>query len=122
EGADELEPAEDAEDAVIAPAGRLGVEMAADQHRRQAVVRALAAREHGAHRVDAERQSGILAPTLAQEPALAIGIGQGLPVAAAAHAGPDLGDFVDRPPQALAIDAEIVGGSRHPVLNSSWGR
>ena len=70
EGADQLEPAEHAEHAVIAPAGRLGVEMAADLDRRQARVGALAAREHGAHRIDADGQARRLAPALEQRAAL----------------------------------------------------
>ena len=113
EGADHLERAEHAEHAVIAAAGRLGVEMAADHHRRQRRVGALAAGEHGAHAVDVDRHAGGLAPALEQPAALAVLVGQRLAVAAAAHARADLGDLVDRVPEPVAVDPEIVGGLAH---------
>ena len=53
ERADHLEPAEHAEHAVIAPAGRLGVEVAADIDRQRVGSVPSRAREHGAHLVDA---------------------------------------------------------------------
>src|SRR5690606_22219949 len=102
-----LQRAEHAEHAVITPAGRLGIEMAADHHRRQRRVTPLATGEHVAHGVDLHGHAGILAPALEQASALAILLGQRLTVAAAAHAGSDLRDLVDRLPEAIAINAQI---------------
>src|SRR6185312_10510064 len=69
--------------------------------------------EHGAHRVDRNRHARCLRPFLEQAAALAIGVGQCLAVVTAAHARTDPGDLVDRVPQALAVDAEIVSGDGH---------
>ena len=62
EGAHEFEAGQHAEHAVIAAAGRLGVEVAADIDRIEFRVGAFAAGEHGAHLVEAHGQARVLAP------------------------------------------------------------
>ena len=57
ERAHDLEPAEHAEHAVVAPAGRLRIEMRADIDRQRVGIGPLAPREHGAHLVDAHRHA-----------------------------------------------------------------
>jgi len=47
--------------------------------------------------------------------AFAIGIGQGLPVAAARHAGADQGHLVQAVPQPRRIDAEVCSGCWHQL-------
>jgi hypothetical protein len=90
--ADDLEPAQHAQHAVILAAGRLGVEVAADIDRQRVGVGALAAGEHGAHLVDAHGAARRLAPALEQQrPALGVLVGQGLAVVAAGDARADLG-------------------------------
>ncbi len=59
---DDFKPGEDAEHAVELAAGRLRVEMAAGDDRRQVVVPARAAREDVAHAVDCDRAARLLAP------------------------------------------------------------
>jgi hypothetical protein len=113
---DQFETGKHAEDAVITAAGRLGVEMAADIDRVELRLGAFAAGEHGAHLVDADGEAGIIAPFLEELPPFRIGVGQRLAVAAAGNAGADLGDLMDRIPQPVGIDAEIVGGIGHGRL------
>ncbi len=61
-------------------------------------------------------EPGRLAPGLEQRATLGIGIGQRLPVVAAPKPRPDLRHLHQAVPEALAIDAEIVGGGGHEVL------
>ena len=94
ERADDFQPAEHAQDAVIAPARRLRVEVAADIDRQRPRVGARAHGEHGAHLVDAHRQPRRLAPVPEQVAAFAVFVGQGLAVVAARDARADLGHFL----------------------------
>ena len=122
ERAHDLEPRQNAQNAIVPPARRLGIEMAADHHRRQRFVLAVAVGEHRPHGVDGDRHPRLFAPFLEQAAALAVLVGQRLPVAPATHAGSDLRHFMDRIPEPLALDPEVVGLCRHdhsgPV--SSW--
>jgi hypothetical protein len=64
ERAQDLEPGKQAEHAVELAARPLRVEMAADEHRRQAGIGPLAAQEHVAEPVDGERIPAFLGPAL----------------------------------------------------------
>ncbi len=88
--AHDLEPGEHAEHAVIFAAGRLRVEVAADHHRRKLRVRAFAAGEHVAHRVDGELAAGLLNPRLEEVAAFPVDVGQRQAAVAAFHARADL--------------------------------
>jgi len=113
EGADDFEAAQHAEHAVIAAAGRLRVEMAADIDRIEARVGAFAAREHGAHLVEAHAEPGALAPRFEQRSAPGVVVGQRLPIAAPGHPRPDLGQLVNGIPQPVGINAEVFTGRGH---------
>ena len=77
--ADHLEPRQDARDAVEAAAVDLGVQMAADHHRRQVVVLAAATAEDVAHLVDRDIQTSLAAPGHELVAHLAVGVCQGKP-------------------------------------------
>src|SRR5690606_20190617 len=80
ERADDLEPAQHAEDTVVATAGRLRVEVAADIDGVEVRLGAFAAREHRPHLVDADGHPRGLAPAPEQVPALAVGVGERLAI------------------------------------------
>ena len=120
--ADHFQPAEHAQHAVELAAGRLGVEVAADIDRQRIGVGALAPREHRAHLVDADFEAGRLAPSLEQMPALAILVGQRLPVVAAGHTRADLRHLHQRIPQTVWIDSQILAGCGHASGYSSVER
>ena len=107
----DLEPAEHAEHAVIAAAGRLGVEMAADMTGGSAGVR----RPRGGRTWCPSGRPPWSArrPRTSvwnSAPALGVVVGQRLAVVAAGNARPDLRHLMDGVPQPVAVDAEIVGG------------
>ena len=116
EGAHHLQRAEHAERTVELAAGRLGVEMAAHQDRRQRRIAPWAAGEHVAHGVDADGAAGGLAPAGEEVTRLPVEIRQRQPVAAALRRRADRRHLHQAVPQAQAVDAEIGsvghGGSR----------
>jgi hypothetical protein len=127
ERADDLQPAEDAEDPVVFPARGLGVEMRAHVDRKRIGIRPLAAREHVAHLVDAHGHAGLGAPALEQVTPLAVLVGERLAVVAARDAGADPGHLHERVPQPLAIDLQVFAGCGHGrsfvvVLSVAAGR
>ena len=99
--ADDFEPAEHAEHAVILAAGRLRVEMRADIDRQRIRVGAFAAGKHRAHLVDAHGEPGRLAPFLEEMPPLAVFVRQRLAIVAAGDAGADLRHLHRRIPQTV---------------------
>jgi hypothetical protein len=64
EGAHQLQTGKHAQYAVVATAGRLGVEVTADVDRIEVRLCAFAAGEHGAHLVKAHSEASVLAPLL----------------------------------------------------------
>ena len=104
ERAHDLEAAEHAEDAVVAAAGDLGVEVAADHHRRQRVVAARPAREDVAHAVDGDRATGRLAPSDEQVAHLLVGVVERESSQATGPARPDLGRIHECPPRCCQLN------------------
>ncbi len=103
-----FQPGQHAVVAIEFTAGRLGVDMTAGDYRRQRVVGAVAAHEDIADLVDRDRQPGRLGPANHQVAALLVQVRQGQPFDAPLGRGADLGQFHQRRPQAVAIDAQFV--------------
>ena len=116
---DHLQRAENAENTVILAAGRLGIQMAAQHHRKRIGVRAFAPGKHVAHAVDPHGQALVFTPLGEQITALLVGIGQRLAVITAAQAGPDLRHVHKAVPQPLPVDPDIAGRFSHPKLSCS---
>src|SRR5690606_12633026 len=114
--AHDLERRHDAERTIELAASRLRVEMAPDQHGRQAVVRAGPAREHGAHAVDRDRAAGLAAPISEEVARLAVEVRQRQAVDATLWCCADLRHFHEAVPQSLAVDFEIAVPG-HDVLS-----
>ncbi len=112
EAADDFEPGQHAIGAVELAAGRLGVEMAAGQHRRQTGVAAGPAGKDVADPVDADGAAGFLAPADEAAPRFAVEIARGEPAHAALGGGADLGQRHQARPEPLAVHLEIA----HPPL------
>ena len=108
QGLDDLESREYAVDAVEASAGRLGIEMTAGQHRRQAVIATGAAQEQVADRVDTYGAACGRGPAAQELPTLQIQRGQRLPVAAAVRRRADPAHRHQPRPEALAVDPQFV--------------
>src|SRR5690349_14274495 len=108
----DLEPGQDAESAVELPAGRLAVEMAAEQHRQAARIAPRAAGEHVADCIDPYGQPGGL--TLRAEPVatVPVHVRQRQPTNAALRRCADLRHGHQAVPQPLAINA-LVGLGGH---------
>ena len=102
-----LQPGQHAQNAVELAARRLRVQMAADGDRLARRIAARPAEDHVADAIDAQRQPGRLAPALEQRPALAIQIGQRLPVAAALGGAADAGDLHQAVPQSRAAQRDV---------------
>ena len=117
ERAHHLQRAQNAEYAVELAAGRLGVEMAAHQDRREVILNAGPSGEHVAHLVDFDRAAFLFAPSAKQFAALLVEVGEGEALASALGRGADLGHLHQRVPQALSIDAHVrqVGQIFSPV-------
>ena len=113
--ADDLQPGQHPEDAVVFSTGRLRVEMASHHHRRQRRVSALAPGEHGAHLVEPHFKAFRLAPCLIETPPLGILVCQRLAVVAAGDAGADLRHLHQRIPQPVAINPEILAALIHQL-------
>ena len=111
EAADDFEPGQHPIGAVELAAGRLGVEMAAGQHRRQTGVAAGPAGKDVADPVDADGAAGFLAPADEAAPRFAVEIARGEPAHAALGGGADLGQRHQARPEPLAIYLEIA----HPT-------
>ena len=123
QAADHLQPAQDPQHPVIAPAGGLGVQMAAHIDRQRARVGARAGGEHVAHRVDTHGAACGLAPISKNAAPFGIGIGQGLAVVAPRDARTDLGHLLQAVPKTCGIDAEVfpMGGHRLLPVVAVWG-
>ena len=118
EGADHLERAEHAERAVELAAGRLAVEMAAEQHGRAVLFGPLASGEHGAHPIDADREPGLVTPSTEQIAAPPVLVGQRLTVDATVRRRADFGHGHQALPEPLAVHVQFS----HLVLPLLVGR
>ena len=116
QAAHHFQSAQDAQHPVIAPAGGLGVQMAAHIDRQRLGVGACTGGKHIAHRVHPHCHVGITAPARKQVAALAVSIGQGLAVVSARNAWADLGHLVQAVPKARRIDAQVFTGCGHGSL------
>ena len=114
--AEDLQPAEHAEDAIVFPARRLGVEVAAHIDRKRIGVGALPLGEHIAHLVEPHGAARIFAPLLEQGAAFGVFVRQRLAVVAPRHAGADLGHFHQGIPQTVGINLEVLSGRGHRSL------
>ena len=119
EGAHDFKAAQHAQHAVIFPAGRLRVEVAADIDRKRGRVRPGPGREHVAHAVEAHLAAGRLAPSLEERAALGVFVGQRLAVVAACDAGADLRHLHQAVPEPLAVDLQVLPGGGHGHLTLS---
>ena len=119
ESADDFEPRKHAQHAVIAPAGRLRVEVRSDIDGQGIGVGAGPRHEHGAHLVDAHAAAGFLAPFLEQPAPFAILVGDCLAVRSAGNPGADLGHFVDRIPEPVAVDLQVLAWRCHRLSPTS---
>ena len=108
-----LQRAQHAKDAVIFPARRLRIQMRPHVDGQSLRVRPRPRREHVAHGIHPHGHPRRLAPALEQMPPLAVGIGQGLPIAAARHTGADLRHLFKAVPQPRGIDPEVFPGCWH---------
>ncbi|EAQ12596.1 ribonuclease E [Rhodobacterales bacterium HTCC2654] len=113
-----LQRAEHAQNPVVFPARRLGVEVAAHVDGKRIGVGPFAGREHVAHGVHPHAHARILAPLLEQGAPFGIGVGQGLTVVAARHAGADLGHFHQAVPKPVGVDTKVLTGGCHGTLLS----
>ncbi len=122
QAADHLQPTQDPQHPVIAPAGGLGVKVTAHVDGQGFGVSARAGGEHVAHGIDAHRATGGLAPIGKKAAAFGIGIGQGLAVVAPRDARTDLGHRLQAVPKTCGIDAEVfpVGGHRLLPVVAVW--
>ena len=111
--ADQLQPAQHTQHAIILATRRLRVQMAAHIDRQRVRVRPLAPREHVAHLVQPHGASRILAPALEQRAALGICIRQRLPVVAARDTRPNLRHLHQAVPEAVGVDLEVLSGGGH---------
>ena len=98
---------------VIFPARRLGIQMAAHIDRQRRRVRSGARGKHIAHRVHAHGHARRFAPTLKQVATLAIGVSQGLAVAAPGHPRPDQCHLLKAVPKTRGINADILARCGH---------
>ena len=111
QAAHHLQPGDHAQRAIEFSAGRLAVQMAAEQHRRSGWIAAGAASKHVADRVHPHRQTKRLTFRAEPVPAAFVHVGQGQPPDAALRGGADFGEAHQRVPEALAVDALIgLGG------------
>ena len=94
--------------AIELAAGGLGIDMAARDDRRQGVVAAGAAHKAVADLVDDNRHAGFFGPGDHQITALFVEVGQGQTAHTTLGRGADLGQFHQRGPQAVAVDAQLV--------------
>ena len=108
-----LQSGEDAEDAVKPAAGRLGIEVTADQYGVQSRLQALAAQKNIADRVDPDAAAGGPAPGREQIPSRPVRIGEGLAVAAAARGGADRRHRHQTGPEPLGVDMHRVHWGMH---------
>jgi hypothetical protein len=104
EGADHLQPGEDAQGAVVAAAGADRVDVAAGHHRRQRRVQPGAGGDHVADPVDADRQPQVPHPAHHQLAAAGVLVGQRQPAVAAVARVAHLGQGHQVGQQALDLD------------------
>ena len=110
-----LQRAQHAENAVIFPPRRLGIQMRPHVNREGLRIGPRPRREHVAHAVHAHGHPRRFAPALEQMPPLAVGIGQRLAVAAPGHAGADHGHLLKAVPQPRGIDPKVFPGCWHSL-------
>ena len=119
---DHLEPAQHAVHAVEAPAGGLGVEVAAEHNRRSVGVGASSAGEEVAHSIELDRAAGPLSPADEQLPAGLVVVGEGLPVGAPGRGRPHLGHVHQPRPEPVGIGVQISHGPNSPMASTSATR
>lgn len=113
---DDLERPEHAEAAVEGARRADAVDVRGGHDRREARVGAFPTAEDRAQLVDADLQARLLQPRDEQPPALGVGVGERLAVhpdqsRLRVVVGADRGELVQRPPQALAVDADLLLGT-----------
>src|SRR5206468_2615101 len=101
--------------AVELAAGRLGVEMAAGHHRRQARVAAGPEREDVADLIDPDSAVGRLAPGDEEPAGLAVEVARREPAYPAFGRRADLGQLHQARPQPLAVYLQVAYASRHRI-------
>ena len=112
ERAHHLQRRHHAERAVELAACRLRIEVAADHHRRQRVVRPrTGARTSSPCASTGDAAAGFAAPRREQIAALPVEVGQRQPVDAALRRGADLRHLHQARPEPLAVDAQVRLGS-----------
>jgi hypothetical protein len=110
QGAHDFEPAQHAQDAVIAAAADLGVEMAADRDGWQRRIAAGAPREDVAETIDLDRAARLLRPVDEQVAHLLVLGRQGQPAQPDVAEAADLGRLLQSVPQPFGIDLEDIRG------------
>ncbi|MCY1221149.1 hypothetical protein D9M72_331930 [compost metagenome] len=110
QGAQDLDAGEHAVIAVELAAGGLGVDMAARHDGGQVVAQPRAAHEDIADGVHAHAAAQVAGPGADQVAPLAVQVGQGQPAHAAFVGAADAGQFHQRIPEALAVDADAADG------------
>ena len=103
-----FQPGQHAVIAVELAAGRLGVDVAAGDDRRQRGIAAVAAHEDVADPVDRDRQARVPRPADDQVAALSVEVGQRQALDAPFWRGADARQFHQGCPQAVAVDAKLV--------------
>ena len=104
---DDLEPGENAERAVVAPAGAHGVDVAAHHHRR-AVLEAAAQADHIADRVDRDREAELAHPADDEVAALAVGVGEREAADPAVGPGAGFGQAFQARAEPRAVHSKIL--------------
>src|SRR5690606_24826882 len=121
ERAYDFEARQNAEGAIETAAGRLRVQVAADQHRRERIVAAPPPRKHVAYPVDPDRQPGFLAPAGEEVAPRLILVGGCQPADAVALNATDLRHRHMSRPQPLAIDLrQFHHGSPLSAKPATW--
>ena len=108
EGAHHFEAAQHAQDAVVAAAADLRVEVTADRHWRQRRIGARTPREDVAQPIDLDRATGGLGPIDEQVAHLLVFGRQSQPAQADVTKTPDLGRFLQRVPQPFGVYLQRV--------------
>ena len=111
--AQDLQARQHSQNAVEAPARRLGVEVAAHHDRRQAVVPSGAPGEDAARFIDRDPAAAGLAPGGELVAHLPVAVREGQPPQPALRSSPDRGRAVQRGPQAFGVDGKVGKQRRH---------
>ena len=111
--AQQFQPAQHTQHAVILAACGLRIQMRPDVDRQRIGVGAIALREHVAHRIKAHGAARLLAPFLEQGATFGVFVGQRLAIVATRHTGADLGHLHQTVPQTIRVDLQVFTGRGH---------